>query len=218
MTTRQDQQAQQITIDATVIKLGLHAALHAIDEARAGWPTSTPGCSPITGIITECPHDDCANTRPCPTHDTAHVQLTATEQNAATHDQAGIDHDRIHADLNHAATTLARLANLVTKWAWGNLNDSQISARLTAIDASIWCKHCSRYGRHEPREETRQECTFCRQFAKDYKQPPPKEIWDARDARNGRLDQTTILRILKQVKARQAAEAKARKTAKRVSA
>lgn len=215
---RIDQQTQQIILDATTIRVALTPALARLEDALAGWPTSTPGASPLTASVTECSHHDCANTRPCPDHDTTHIRLTATEQNASHPDKARNDRDRIITDINQAAIILARLANTISSWAFGNLNDQQIASRLTAIDASIWCSHCTQYGRHEPREQGRTECTFCRQFRQDYKQPPPAEIWAARDARNGRLDQTTILRLLKQVKERRALEAKRRKAEQKAAA
>lgn len=186
-----DKRAQAITLDANTVKIGLIPAINALSDALAGWPTNTPGAAPATIVATVCGHPDCVRARPCPDHDGGLAVDSARKQL-----------EQLDRDLALAQTVLARLAGLVTKWAWGNLNDTQIAARLTAIDAGIWCKHCTQFGRHEPREAGHTECSFCRRFRSDYKQLPPKEIWDARDARNGRIDQTTILRILKQLKAR----------------
>ena len=75
-----------------------------------------------------------------------------------------------------------------------------VTDALAAIDGDIWCAHCVRFGEHNPREEGRTLCEFCRRFERDFKRRPPREIWHARNARGGRLDVGTIERILKQVK------------------
>lgn len=211
MVSRHDTQAQQLAIDATTIKLGLHQAFAALEQAQAGWPTQTPGASPATAHTQPCPRKDCTHIRPCPLHDDAPVELTGTERNATTPDKATLELAQLKKALHTAHTEAQRAAQLIQRWAWNGLNDKQVAARLTAIDASIWCTNCTTYGRHEPREASHTECTFCRQFRRDYKTSPPKEIWDARDARNGRIDQTTILRILNQVKTRRKQEAAQRK-------
>jgi len=211
------QHATTALTDITTIASWINPAIANLQQNQAGWPTSTPGAAPAEAHTTACAHPDCTHDRPCPTHDTEPVTLTPTERCAATHDPATADLDQLHTDLRQLATIAARAARIVTRWAHPGLNRTQIADQLAAIDAVIWCSNCTRYGRHEPREEDRTECTFCRQFRRDYKTAAPKEIWDARDARNGRIDQTTIQRILRQVKQRRQAESDARRAAQKAA-
>lgn len=132
---------------------------------------------------------------------------TATERLAQSHDKASVDQAALIDAVAAAAHHMRIAAAIANRWAYGGVDATTVKARLVAIDSEIWCANCSRYGRHEPRKKDRSECDFCdgfreRRFKRSTGgiwQAPPKEIWDARDARNGSLDETTIIRILKRV-------------------
>lgn len=208
-------EAQQAVLAATVISTGLHAALANIDIALSGWPTSTPGAGPQESVVQPCKNVDCTHIRPCPVHEKDRVHLTPLEDAAINGDRAKRELDQLARDIHHLAVTAGRCARTITGWAHPGLNDTEIRKQLAAVDATIWCTNCSRYGRHEPRAEDRTECDFCARFRRDYKTACPKEIWDARDARGGRIDLTTIDRILKRVKTERAEAKKAAEKAKK---
>lgn len=188
---------------------------------------SPPGTRPLTECrhkecsnTTPCPTHDtdpyATNYGPAslkrddPTHQLGHApaeKLTPTERLADQHDKAAVDLDALIEHARQANHHIEAAAAIAKRWAYTGINDTTVRARLVAIDSELWCASCSRYGRHEPRKEGRTECDFCAGFReRRFKrssggiwQAPPKEIWDARDARNGRLDETTIIRILKRV-------------------
>lgn len=194
--------AEHALTDATTISVTIAAALTNLDLALAGWPTSTPGASPLqAGPAAPCRDEQCTNIRPCPVHDDEPVELTSTERLANDTDRARRQLDYLHDHIRKAEHHLAQAAAISHRWAWHGIDQTTVKARLTAIDASIWCENCSKFGRHEPREQGRKECRDCANFRRDYKRTMTKPFWDAKDARNGRLDVGTIERILKRVKA-----------------
>lgn len=210
---------QTILTDLTVTATLDQAARSYADDYLAGWPTTTPGASPAEqGPVLECPRRDCNQSRPCPTHD-----------GGLTRDKVITELDQYLADLRTLAYHAERAARFTTFYGLPGLNEASVKKRLFTIDAAIWCENCSLYGRHEPRKADKTLCDFCDGFGErrfrrangGIWQAPPKEIWDARDARNGRIDETTILRILRNLEAdrrAKAAEIKARQRAdKKVS-
>lgn len=222
--TRTAERARIALIDANVIAVTIDTALAAIDRGLAGWPTSTPGASPLeTPPATPCRDRDCTHLRPCPIHDEEAVELTAIERTANEGDKARRELEQLDEAVRLAAHHLGVAARISQSWAWEGLTQSAVSARLVAVDAGVWCSNCVKFGEHNPREENRTECKFCREFRRDFKRPAPKQIWDARNARGGRIDVGTIDRILKRLDAEQkarraeqkAAAAAARKAAKR---
>lgn len=193
-------QARNTLVDATTLTLTIGDALTNLDRGLAGWPTTTPGASPIQATPAQpCNHPDCTHIRPCPTHDPEPVTLTRPEQLADQGDRARHDHERLIEAIRQAAHHLAVAARISATWAWQGLNDTQISARLVAVDAGIWCNNCITYGEHEPRLEGRTECSFCWHFRIDHGRSAPKAIWTARNARGGRIDIATIQRILREL-------------------
>lgn len=211
-------EAQQAVLAATVISTGLHAALANLDVALSGWPTSVPGAGPQESVTVPCKNTDCTHIRPCPVHDKDRTHLTPLESAAVNGDQARHTLEQLARDIHHLAIVTRRTANTITAWAHPGLTDAEIRKQLAAVDATIWCKNCSRYGRREPKAKDLTECDFCYRFRNDYKTACPKEIWDARDARGGRIDLTTIDRILKRVKQERAEAKKAAAKAKKRAA
>lgn len=211
-------QTRQIYLDAYTLAGLIDDALHNLDLGLAGWPESTPGASPASPQPPgECHHRECSNTTPCPVHNPdAGQHLTATERLAGQPDKAARDLELLLDDIRKACHHAARAASIVARWQIG-VGDDTVKARLVAIDAEIWCQNCSRFGRHEPRKAGYLECDFCLGFRQQRKRPAPKEIWDARDARNGRLDETTITRILKQLDADRKAANNAARARQRAS-
>lgn len=208
MSRRPTDQARDALVNITVIASELPAALRAIDEALSGWPEQTPGAAPPEpGPARPCTDDDCTNVRPCPVHDRDDmvdpVKLTGPERGAELGDKARRDLEQLRASLRRLDSHAVLAAGIVHRWAHGGLAASTVVERLVAADALIWCSHCAKFGRHEPREQGRQGgkprtlCAFCRSFQVDWKVLPSREIWDARDARGGRLDVATIERILR---------------------
>jgi hypothetical protein len=209
----------QAMLSTTVVSTGLLAALANLDVALAGWPTSTPGAGPQETLPTSpCRDEQCTHIRPCPIHDKDRDHLNILEQAALNGDSVRIDLADLERDIRAMAHHAARASRIVTRWAHRGLTDTEIRQQLVAVDASIWCKNCSRYGRHEPRAQDLTECDFCSRFRRDYKVACPREIWDARDARGGRIDLTTIDRILKRVKQERAEAKKAAEKAKKRAA
>lgn len=207
--------ARSLLVDAAIVAATIDAALPALERGLAGWPTSTPGAGPVeTAPLQPCRDADCTNVRPCPDHDDEPVELTATERTADQADPARHDLDRFERALRHAAVNLTIAARLSQSWAWGGMTATEVAGKLAAIDGDIWCTNCVRFGERNPKEETRTECSFCRQFRLDYKRAAPREIWAARNARGGRIDVGTIDRIL----ARMKVEEKERKAAEKAAA
>lgn len=201
-------QARAALLDAAVIAATIDAALGALEVGLGGFPTSTPGAGPSSpqtdagepDVVPELAGDECG-------HQPAETS-TPVEISAAQFDKARADQAVLLKSLDTASRQLARAAGVCHRWAFAGVDATTVTARLVSIDQDIWCQHCSTFGRHEPRKDGYLKCDWCQTFTERYKRPPPKEIWDARDARGGRLDLTTISRILAQLRAeRKAAEA-----------
>jgi hypothetical protein len=206
---RTGDQARQLFADARVIAMEIDAALESLVVGLAGWPAKTPGASPDAAReLVECGVGGCERWRPCEVH-SPKVTLTGPEALADQGDQARDDLEALTEHVRQLAHHARAAARLTHKWAWSSPSESMVRDALSAIDGDIWCEHCVRFGEHNPREETRKLCTFCRQFARDWKRRPPREIWAARNARNGRIDVTTIERILAKVKAEEKTSRKA---------
>lgn len=191
--------------DVTFVATTIDSTLITLQDWIGGFSTSVSGARSVDPVPpVECPEDECEHVLPCPEHD----RLTATERLAAGTDPAQAARDRLAGHVAQLAHHAQAAAELCRRWGLAGLNSAQVADRLTAIDAGIWCSNCSRFGRHEPREEGRACCRFCAMFRRDHPQDPkwakvrkrtewpPLEIWEARDARNGRIDETTIKRIL----------------------
>lgn len=189
-------------VDATTISALASTALASIHDSLGGYPASTPGAAPAGPAIMPtynglCQEPDCNEpNRPCPEHDTP-VTLTGPERLASARpDPAAADLARLAKDLAEANVLLARCARIMVRWGIPAVNDQTVSQRLAAIDEGIWCRNCTRHGQKNPREAEHVECWWCRGFRNDYGLPASKAIWDAKDARSGRMDVQTIERIL----------------------
>lgn len=213
-------------VDATVTATLIDEAVINLELGLSGWPEQVPGASPASAAGTrECPRKDCNRDAPCPEHNPdGLIRLTITEKLGLTPDRARRDLEALAHAVRVMAHHAREAAKICSSWQLG-LNDDEITNRLVTIDAQIWCENCSRYGRHEPRKQGKTECDFCDGFReRRFKrtggglwQAPPKEIWDARDARNGRLDETTITRILKGIEEQRRADGANRKATERAA-
>lgn len=193
---RPNDQAREALLNTQLVVTELAVALSTLDVSLAGWPEQTPGAAPADPRGAQpCRNDDCTHIRPCPVHDDDPVKLTGPERNADQFDEARRD---LGALLEHVRLLAhhARAAAVVThRWAQTGVTKSTVADTLAAIDAEIWCSHCVQFGEHNPREEGRTLCRFCRSFKVDWKLLPSREIWSARNARGGRLDVATIMRL-----------------------
>ena len=191
--------AAQSLLDAHLVATLIRPAINNMTEwANDGLPTQTPGASTAQAQPAEpCGRTaDCTETRPCPIHDPdARVELTSTERAAINPDKIRQDHDRLIDHINKAAHHNAAAATIALRWGYRGLTTTDIKARLGEINASIWCEHCSRMGRYEPREEGRTLCWYCREYNGRWDRPINKTTWDARDARNNRLSDQDIRRL-----------------------
>lgn len=202
MSSTTGDRARQAFTDMRVVTIEVDAAVQALEVGTAGYPTQTPGASPLEARpLEECPHPECDRWKPCEVHDpAAGVELTGPEALAGQGDVARQDLERLVEHVRQVAHHARAAAAITHRWAWSSPTESMVADALAAIDGDIWCQHCVRFGEHNPREEDRTLCSWCRQFERDWKRRPPREIWEARNARGGRLDVSTIERILKQVK------------------
>lgn len=212
MTRTRDQIRVTLTDAHIVATLGPQA-LTAMTAALCGYPASTPGAAPASPsplpeyngpcqerLEVEAATDvmlrvQCGHQRPCPEHDSA-LALTQPERLASTTDKAGNDLASFQAALRQAQQALSKAARIATRWGTPGLNESAVKDRLLVIDRDIWCSSCSRFGEHNPRRENGRRCEFCQVFHATYGREPHKAIFDARNARGGRLSVTDIERIL----------------------
>lgn len=188
-------------VDATTIAALIDAALRSLHDNLGGYPTSTPGAAPLAaGLVTTyaglCQEPGCEYpARPCPDHDTP-VNLTQPERLALAGNPAAADMKQLAHDLAAAQVLLARAARLAVRWGMAAVSSETVTQRLTTIDQGIWCTNCARHGQRNPRGHERTECDFCASFRLDYGLPASKAIWQARDARGGKIYVQDIERIL----------------------
>jgi len=211
-------QARAALSSATLLVREIDAALAALELGLAGWPESTPGAAPPEAQpAVPCRDPDCTHVRPCPVHDEAPVALTGPERGAEHRDPARADLDRLVEHVRLVAHHAAAAVAITHRYAYAGVNEGTVTAQLAAIDAGIWCEHCVRFGEHNPREEGRKLCEFCRTFQRDWKHLPSRDIWQARNARGGRLDVGTIERLLRRAKLERAAEQDRERETKRAA-
>lgn len=184
--------------DAMTAAALIDPALEAIDRAKAGWPTSTPGANP--------------NTPPTPTIDGETETSSSTERAALTPDKASNDEKALRKAIHAASKELRTIAKLTSVWATPSLDGTTIRERLAAIDANIWCTNHLRHGMHETRRTHSDTCESCGDFRTRYKRDAPFEVLDYQ-ARHGRLYETQIRRLLTIADERIADERRARKAA-----
>lgn len=187
-------------VDATTIATLIDTALRSMHDNLAGYPTSTPGAAPSTPgqpptYSGRCQENDCPHPRPCPDHD-GPIALTQPERLALIGNPAANDMEQLAADMALAATVLARAARIAVRWGMPPVNGETVTQRLATIDAGIWCNNCARHGQRNPRRDGKTECGFCASFRADYGLPASAAIWQARDARGGRIYVQDIERIL----------------------
>jgi hypothetical protein len=189
-------------VNCTVLVTEIDAALSSLDVALAGWPESTPGAAPEESRpAVPCRADEqCTHIEPCPVHGEEPVHLTGPERGAETGDRARAELERLVEHVRQLAHHARAAATITHRWAHGAIDQPTVRDLLGAIDAGIWCSHCVRFGEHEPREEGRKLCAFCRRFQLDWGDLPSLEIWEARNARGGRLDVGTIERLRRDAK------------------
>lgn len=192
-----------LVTDANVIASLVEAALYKLDRERGGYPTSSVGAAPVEAAgATQCGHldehgdPDCTHTRPCPDHDDEPGPDTSTERLALQTDRAARAEAALHKAIKKAATYAAVAARLATEWGNDGLDKTAVKERLAAIDSELWCRNCIRYGQKNVRDGQHTECSFCRSFRADFGLSPDAAIFQARDARGGRIDWGTIERIL----------------------
>jgi hypothetical protein len=178
-------------------------ALEAIDRAKAGFPTSTPGANPNTPTATIV--DGEAETS------------TSTERAALTPDKASNDEKALRKAIHAASKELRIIARLTQVWATPSLDGTSIRERLAAVDANIWCANHLRHGMHETRRTHFDTCESCGDFRIRYKRDAPFEVLDYQ-ARHGRLYETQIRRLLTMADDRIAAERRARKAEEKATA
>lgn len=149
--------ARQTLIDATVVATLIDATVANLDLGIGGWPTQTPGASPLAGTgAQECPRPDCARTRPCPEHDGDDRGDTALR-----------DLEHLTDSLRLVAHHVALVAMLCTRWGMAGIDQTTVTTRLATIDAGIWCQNCARHGFNTVRLSDRTECRFCADFRRD---------------------------------------------------
>lgn len=222
MSRRPATQAHTLATNATIIAALITPTINNLNLSTGGYPATTPGAPPATptGSL-ECGAPDCTNERPCNLHGDD-VTLTTTERQATQHDQALTDLQALRDHLRQADHHANRAAQICTQWGHPGLTDTDIKTRLRTIDTQIWCEHCSRFGRHEPRAKDRLWCNPCIDFQTRYKRPPDPAQYEAYDARGARWETQTVHRIIRRTdnerKARQAAERTAQRNAKKASA
>jgi hypothetical protein len=180
--SRTNDRARAALTDATVTATYIDAAMNALRDARGGYPSSTPGAGPSSSITTHDPDGD--------------TTLTATERQATTPDPAANDLRRLIEAVRQAQHHQAIAATIAARWGAPALSDSDVATRLATIDQGIWCNNCARHGQRNPRREGKAQCEFCLSFKQSFGLAASKAIWDARDARGGRIYVQDIERIL----------------------
>lgn len=177
-----------IMLDATILTSLIHPAVAAIDQARAGFPSSTPGASPLPGSVRTLAYDADGE----PINDT----YTVTERAALNRDPAELDLKALNNAIRIASTQLRLAAILARKWATPTLGTAAVAERITAADDGIWCDNCAEHGHKNVRRPGGgRMCEFCAKFQSKWKQPAPKEVLDLKLLK-GRVYDADSRRIL----------------------
>jgi len=187
------QHSEQIALSATVLAATINAAVRALEESLAGYPTQTPLAGPAdtttpeyTGLCQEHaaisgPADNpttwpCLNQRPCEWHDTAQT-LTRPEAQSQHTDKARADMELLKEAVNKTAHWSRIASDLSSKYGTPAYNESQVASKLAAFDSLIWCENCARHGHKAPRTNGK-VCEFCSQVKSDHKQYPNAQLLD----------------------------------------
>lgn len=176
-----------IMLDATILTSLISPAIVAIDQARAGFPSSTPGASPLPGSIKTLQYDADGN----PINDT----YTVTERAALNRDPAELDLKAMTEAIRTASIQLRLAALLARKWATPALGTSAVAERIVAIDGATWCENCAEHGHKNIKRPGGRMCEFCAGFQSKWKQPAPKEVLDLKLLK-GRVYDADARRIL----------------------
>lgn len=147
---------QKIAIDLAgqmqTIAAQLNNALHNLNEAQPGYPTTASGATP--GGST--PPDG--------------ETFTSTERAALTPDQARTSQHRIHELINQLRTPTIELYSLIQKWSY------QLHTEPTDKNTNNeWCDSCLRLQRCEPRYRSNW-CWFCADMRATYGRLPSLEL------------------------------------------
>lgn len=159
-------------LDTTVLATHLTAALHALHDSVAGYPTSTPGAAPATPHTTDYDPDEATDGR---------VQLTPVERNAGTPDRAQRALDELNRNIRRAQRHTARAAAIATHWALPGIDGTTVARRLAAIpNPHLFCRTP---GCDNPHADDRTECSWCNDFRQTYGTPPTTGLLDIRARR-----------------------------------
>lgn len=205
MSRKPADQARTIATDATTLATLIDHALTNLNNALNGWPATTPGASPASAAgDRECPHDDCNNSTPCPTHDPdGTTQLTTIERLGTTNDKARNDLELLITDINTSARHLARAAKIAHRWGLTSVTDTEVKKGLEERLDEIWCRNCARAGISTIHRIGRTECAFCEAFrltgACGLTNPngfaAPKPLLDVRFTR-GKVNSADVVRTM----------------------
>ena len=176
--------------DAMTASAYISDALDAIETAKNGWPTQTPGANPNT---------------------TGTPQTNGGPDNGITPDKARDDHKALTKAIHAASKELRIIARITQTWAIPSLDGTAVRERLSAIDAGVFCTNHAKYFMNEPRRPNGPTCDFCYDFAIRHRRAAPIEVLDYK-ARYGRLTEMQINRLLDKAKER---EKEARRTNKK---
>lgn len=175
--------ANEIHIHSTFTATYINPTLIALNDNAGGYAESTPGASPAEAQgSSECPQQECTNTRPCELHGDD-VKLTTTERNAGHSDKAQRDLDRLNELLRKQAPIAEEVAAICRRWGPPGVDKTTIASAIQAIDFDTFrkkekCAHCPR-----PHLEGRTECAWCRDFRLEWAYPPPQQVIELRERR-----------------------------------
>lgn len=190
--------------EATLLAIDIDSAMRRLDQARAGYPSSTPGASTPAanthaGALDQLILDDLD---PDQYGHLSTTRTTPVESRAGHYDEATTDIAALRTAVI-AAEKYTRIAkDIAHKWAIVRIDDTTVTTRLATIDA-IWCTNCAQHGFSNPRREGGAVCDYCAGFKSDHAQYrcyPPKrilEIWTTR----GKVSPTDVHRIMRELKA-----------------
>lgn len=139
-----------------------------LDE-KDGYRTRASGAAPTVGRTNET--DDDGTPLP-PRHDPTVMIVIARDDPT---DTVGVT----LATIVRKITQLSRIAESIVSDA------AQVRPPITAHTDTIWCVNCQQHGIHEPREENRRLCRWCRAELAEHHQLPSRRLVlaHARDAR-----------------------------------